>query len=194
MIAVKNIYKSFYKKHLRGGHLEKTLLRCDHLGCDYVTTDIKLMKSHVILHSDERPFTCSKEGCGKTFKRKSYLIVHRISHTSKLIHCTREGCEQIFKAEIYLKRHINYKHPSVSKSYVCIACGKYYDTMGKRQHHQRVVHRKIDQLIVCHVNKCNREFQSRYCYRKHTQICHSGQQVRCDHSGCDYFTGKKDFN
>ena len=135
--------KYSYTRHLIRRHSDKTM-RCNHLGCDYVTRDEGYLKSHLIQHRDERPFTCSIEECGKTFKRKFDLRIHQISHKSSVIQCTREGCDGTFKAEIYLKRHINHKHSSVPKSYVCIACGKYYDTMGKRQHHQRVVHRKID--------------------------------------------------
>ena len=87
-------YEISYKIHLRGSHSEK-ILRCDHLGCNYVTGNEGHLKSHLILHSDERPLTCSREGCGKTFKRKSDLLVsgHQINHKLKSIQCTREGCD-----------------------------------------------------------------------------------------------------
>ena len=182
-------YKISYKIHLRRSHSEKTLLRCDLLGCDYMTADKDRLKSHLIQHSDERPFTCSIEGCGKTFKRKS-VYLHQISHRSKLIQCTREGCDKTFKAELYLKRHIVYKHSSTAKSYLCRTCGKCFDTMGKRNYHKLVVHQNLDQSIVCQIGKCNQEFKGRYLYRKHIKICHSGKEFRCDHSGCDYVTKK----
>ena len=51
-------YEYRYERHFRRTHSDK-VLRCDHLGCEYVTADKEYLKSHLILHSDERPFTCS---------------------------------------------------------------------------------------------------------------------------------------
>ena len=54
-----------------------------------------------------------------------------------------------------------------------------------------MVHRKIDRPTICRIDKCNRKFKNNYRYTKHIQICHSGQEFRCDHSGCDYVTNKR---
>ena len=183
-------YKFSYRQHLRRSHKEKTL-RCDHLECDYMTADKGLLKSHLILHSDERPFTCSIEGCGKTYKRKSDLNFHQISHNTKYIQCNREGCEQTFKAETYLKKHTLHKHSLTAKLYLCRTCGKCFNKMGKREYHKKVVHQKLDQPIICRIDKCNQEFEDLYRYGKHAQRCHSGQVFRCDHSGCDFVTDER---
>ena len=177
--------KKLYKRHLRRCHSDK-ILRCDHLGCDYVTGYKGYLLQHLISHSNERPFICSIEDCGKTFKRKAGLSAHRICHSSGQFQCTREGCEQIFKAVEYLKRHIDDKHSSMS--FVCRGCGKGFDTFGKRRYHQRVVHQMVDQPIVCQKDNCGQEFKSRYLYKLHLERRHFKATLRCHYSGCDYVT------
>ena len=61
--------KNLYKRHLIRIHSDKTI-RCDHLGCDYVTADKDYLSKHLKSHSDDRPFTCITDGCGKAFKRR----------------------------------------------------------------------------------------------------------------------------
>ena len=82
-------------------------------------------------------------------------------------------------------------HSSAPKSYKCEACGLSFDTNGKRDYHQIVVHRKLDQPIICRIDDCNKEFNSQYFLKHHVYLYHSGRQFRCNHSGCDYVTINK---
>ena len=182
--------KLYLNRHVRRCHSEKTL-RCHHSECGFVTADKGCLKQHLITHSDERLFTCETDGCGKEFKTKGQLIKHQITHRSKLFQSTREGCEQTFKAERYLKQHINNIHLSSLKSFVCSDCGKGFDTNGERRYHQRVVHPKGDQPIICQIENCNQQFKSMYFYKLHHRKCHSDHEYRCDHSGCNYVTKRR---
>ena len=146
--------KYVYKRHLRERHSEETL-RCDYLGCDYVTSDKRYLRQHLIVHIDYWPFICLIDGCEKKFKRKSELEIHRTSHSWQRFRCTREGCQQTFKAVEYLKRHIDEIHPTTPKSFVCSDCGNCFGTRSKRQYHQRVVHRTVDQPIKYSIGNCN---------------------------------------
>ena len=180
-------YKYLYKRHLRRFHSHESLL-CDHWGCDYVTADETDLKYHQIVHSDERPFTCYTDGCGKTFKTKNCLESHQKRHKKELLKCTLERCEQTFTGKRSLKRHITDIHPSVPKSYLCRACDQSFYTLGKRMYHQKQVHQTLDKPIICGINNCNQEFTSQYYYRDHIRRCHSGQEYQSDQSGCDYVT------
>ena len=62
-------YKSLYERHLRLSHSEKTL-RCDHSGCDYMTGSELYMKQHLMIHSDDRPFTCTDRWVRKGIQKK----------------------------------------------------------------------------------------------------------------------------
>ena len=183
--------KYVYERHLETIHSKKTL-RCDHLGCDYVTGSDEYLKHHLISHSNERPFTCITDGCGKTFKRKVDLNEHQITHRLKLFQCTGEGCGHRFKAKEYLKQHIKEKHSSVPKSYLCVTCNQSFDTKGKRLYHQRMVHHVSEEPIICKIDDCNQAFNRKHLHRMHVWRCHSGQEFRCDQSGCDYVTTKRD--
>jgi len=64
-------------------------LKCT--SCDYVTKKELLLKNHIITkHTADRPWKC--EECGKTFKVKRALTVHKAqSHTEG--HKTGRTCE-----------------------------------------------------------------------------------------------------
>ena len=168
-------------KHMRRCHSDKTL-RCDHFGCDYMTSDIEYLKQHLLVHSADRPFTCNTDGCKKTFKKKIYLRKHQNSHISQMLFCTEEGCHQIFETKIQLKQHIDDIHSSTPKSFViCSDCGLNFETKRRLHCHQKD-HQMVCQPIICQIDDCNKEFNSLYLYGHHIQICHSGQQFRRDHS------------
>ena len=186
-------YKFAYNKHYRRRHSAKTqTLRCEHSGCDYVAVDKDYLKSHLVSHSDDRPFTCNINDCGKTFKRKCALNVHQLTHRSGLFQCTREGCQQTFKDKEYLKRHFTDIHSS--KPFICRTCGKGFDDMKKSIQHRREVHQKYEKPIVCPVHNCNKEFSIRFYYKQHVRKCHSGQVFLCNYRGCDYVTKNAKLN
>ena len=175
-------YKYSYERHLRRGHSDKNFC-CDYLRCDYKTADKEYLKRHSFIHTNARPFTCSTKGCGKTYKRKSELNRHQIRHKTKIIQCIREGCDETFNDNKCLKRHIDDKHSLTQKPYKCKTCDQSFDTIRKRGYHQRQVHQTLYKPIKCRINNCNKEFKN---------SLHSNRELRCDHSGCDYVTNKKE--
>ena len=101
--------RSLYEKHLRRSHSNKTL-RCDRLGCDYVTSCDEYLKNHLQRHSKNRPFACVTNGCGKKFKAERSLERHQNSHTWGLFECTQSGCDYRCTFETTLKKHIARYH------------------------------------------------------------------------------------
>lgn len=56
---------------------------CTYQGCDKSYTKPSKLADHLRSHSGERPYCCSEPGCSKRFLRKSHLQAHAPSHLPK---------------------------------------------------------------------------------------------------------------
>ncbi|KAM9488260.1 zinc finger protein 1035 isoform 1-T4 [Clarias gariepinus] len=111
--------------------------------CDKCFSSADLLKSHLQLHGEKKPFQCLD--CGKNFKRRGHLIVHKNVHKRR-IQCSvckkvvptigdllkhrqshiKKGmlqcpdCPMQFKFPVYLLRHVacHAKKEAVAKSYL----------------------------------------------------------------------------
>ena len=124
-----------------------------------------LLRVHQKSHSDERPFSCSKDSCFKSFKNKSALNehirkvhgkrchvcafptcdkaytnlrdlkCHEASHLS-LFECNWENCTKTFRDQYNLKTH--YKTHTNERNFICSECN--YTSIQKialKRHLQR---------------------------------------------------------
>ena len=86
----------------------------NHMGKDYVKRNVKClvcdklfrcdsdMKTHMVVHSKERPFVCSWPDCDQSFSQKASLKDHTNVHEKKY-QCPL--CEKAFGRERYLNMH-----------------------------------------------------------------------------------------
>ena len=86
----------------------------NHVGKDYIKRNVKCqvcdklfrchsdMKTHMVVHSKERPFVCSWPDCDQSFSQKASLKDHINVHEKKY-QC--QLCEKAFGRERYLKMH-----------------------------------------------------------------------------------------
>eukprot|EP00092_Neocalanus_flemingeri_P088606 GFUD01111965.1.p1 GENE.GFUD01111965.1~~GFUD01111965.1.p1 ORF type:complete len:348 (+),score=61.06 GFUD01111965.1:101-1144(+) len=89
-----------HKKRKHGNNKPKV---CDICGKGFYDNG-DLRKHQRILHENYRPFSC--DICCKTFAQKHHLDVHRVIHTGERnYHCTEEGCDKSFKQKWHLVQH-----------------------------------------------------------------------------------------
>ena len=63
------------------------------------------------MHTKERPFPCTYEGCNKTFCAREELMQHEKSHPAQSLHpCEHQSCEKIFTKPSELQRHYCEEH------------------------------------------------------------------------------------
>lgn len=64
---------------------------------------------HMIIHTEERPFGCTFEGCTRTFNRRDTSSRHYFTHFQTTVHkCSI--CSNRFSRADNLKRHLKEKH------------------------------------------------------------------------------------
>ena len=130
------------------------------------------LKSHMVMHSDERPHKCDL--CGKTFARRDSLKLHGYSHkTEKPFICTY--CGKAFVSKYRLHAH-TLRH---EKKFPCNVCGKsYFANWALRKHMQ--LHTG-DAPHVC--DECGKQFTRRGYLVTHL-LTHGGEKTHeCEECG-----------
>ncbi|KAJ9592314.1 hypothetical protein L9F63_001134, partial [Diploptera punctata] len=142
------------------------------------------LKYHVILHSDNKPFSC--EVCAKKFPHKRKLYLHRKIHSSEKAfpcHFCNEGFRTKQLQIIHERIHTG------EKPFQCINCNKAFRSrMTLKQH--MLVHSDIRPFRCV---QCNKSFRRRDTLDAHMRT-HTGERPYTCHLCSRSFKQKGDCN
>ena len=92
--------------------------------CDATFYSEHRLIDHQAVHSNERPFLCDREGCGKAFKRKRHFLRHvAVVHDKISSGLICHQCGKGFSCKTDLEGHVRQVH-TLERPFLCTVCGK----------------------------------------------------------------------
>eukprot|EP00830_Metopus_es_P000534 TRINITY_DN1051_c0_g1_i3.p1 TRINITY_DN1051_c0_g1~~TRINITY_DN1051_c0_g1_i3.p1 ORF type:complete len:192 (+),score=8.20 TRINITY_DN1051_c0_g1_i3:75-650(+) len=130
-------------------------------------------------------FVCSQPGCSSSFKSKSKLVRHNVTHSTLKLHTCQE-CKKCFKRKDHLSRHM-LTHKPDEKTYIC----PYESCLSTRF----VDNYHLKRHIVCVHESSNCCFDCKLTFKKkwenleHQHYKHGSKApFRCRHCFQPFFT------
>ena len=134
----------------------------------HYTTSLSL-KWHInYMHvNTTKLFMCNKDGCGKSFKRKTKLRVHSELHSTPSKKCP--FCDKLFHSQGNIKKHIRSKHVDDDQMlYQCEQCQKGFSAMYSYEAHMND-HKNI-RPYEC--NLCEKTYRNSVDFKHHIVTAH----------------------
>ncbi|CAG8848256.1 40876_t:CDS:2, partial [Gigaspora margarita] len=152
---------------------------------NYKTEKVLVVNGAVITHT-ERPWKCTYEECNKSFKVRSKLERHRISHTElRPFKCPVPNCEKTYKRLDHLQIHtvIHGQDPKPFKCEIEEECGSAFTQDYLLRKHMTIHTKKKPYL--CEDEGCEKSFSSSTKLRIHKRVHFDQNRWRCAFQGCE---------
>ncbi|GAB1603206.1 zinc finger protein ZFAT-like isoform X1 [Argonauta hians] len=184
----------------RTGSFGLSLYSCN--TCDKVFKTLSHMRLHCLIHTDLKPFKCSK--CSYASNSKGNLYTHMRKHTGQFYICCKCSFKTVNKSHLleHEATHSNVRH-------ACEMCKKDYNTIKSLVNHIRKYHsvtRKGKQYLAkflqgrqdrgttvihqCHV--CNRKFKKKIDRDRHLFVHDIRDIPSVQHCElCDYSASRR---
>ena len=133
------------------------------------------IERHWRTHTNEKPFPCTHNGCGKAFARFDDFTAHMRTHTNeKPFSCSYVGCGKAFAQPSTLADHT--RTHTKEKPHACThkGCGKAFATSGQLSNHVRT-HTK-EKPYQC--KECSMAFAESGHLVGHVRGVHRGELTR----------------
>jgi uncharacterized Zn-finger protein len=139
--------------------------------CDKAFNTLFEIKSHLVKHSNERPFNCTI--CRTKFKRKDALVKHMQSiHTYSEILLECEICGKLVRHQSTLRNHMR-SHSNI-RDFKCQMCNKSF----KRRDHlkEHLLTHNTYSAFKCVL--CNKRYKLEKYLRRHMKDSHYPVNIR----------------
>ncbi|KAI0480229.1 hypothetical protein GGR56DRAFT_625139 [Xylariaceae sp. FL0804] len=166
-------------------------IKCTFPGCNKAFNRPIRLANHLRSHTNERPFKCPHEDCGKDYMEEKHLRQHlKASHTAEREYiCAHPGCGKGFMTNTRLRRHQlvhegqeRFKcrdHPPCEQSF------RKHQTLLRhiRSEHLRLPAYVCDRKDIKTGEPCKQGFENSGSLRRHQEREHGENRFWCDECG-----------
>jgi hypothetical protein len=158
-------------------------ITCQENGCAYSCSKPSHLASHMVTHSEARPFICDFKDCQTTYKTKAHLLNHKRCHSNEgSFVCDFDNCFYAGNSSRNLASH-KLKH-SGERNFVCDFenCGKACKSLSNLKQHKRV-HTK-ETPYSCDFPKCTYATSNPGYLKTHARVHSREKPFVCDFIDC----------
>ena len=166
--------KSFDRPYRLTRHLEIHDPNRPRIPCNYCSksfTRKDSLESHIkTIHASVYPFSCSHDGCNRSFATRSMYLNHlKVHGDNKPYHC--QECSESFGHLAELKDHFKKEHPE-NDSLRCVECFKVFSTLEELEEHKLHDHR-----FEC--ENCGKVFARLAYLQNHVRVHNGESKFNC---------------